>query len=1075
MPALLSHGVVALQARDWRDTVGQSGMTPTAFSFLIPVFVVAIAAPFLCIFCIRKRRQVVPVRPAPRAKKPALRRAEARERLNEVTEASNVTGVPDASRDGSNGDQTEIETQSVLERECAICLSTLHAPAPPEPAKLSDTPITDEAAKPPSITAVSPEFEAILKLQVCGHEFHAECLTSWFVLRKTSCPICRSVYFTKEAMQQYDAEEDAAVGGATPATVEAHVPPPRVANWRYFLHGHSLARRQGQPQFEMQNRAAGEEAAQQPARARFFRRRDIFHVKHQVTHNCSTTMDTKVADLPPVIEPEPTTAWTPANASAIRMERPAASATPPDTGEHTSPPAKRRREDRERTRVSRACDRCKKKKTRCTGTCPCKLCLTSGLPCEFTAPYTRGRLPSVRVDDSAMSSENSRAPLPENTSSQDAALPPFQYPRIYPGPSIDRSVFSTADNLNTPNDYATHARSSRNSPEPQGAQRDQQGHYVGSSSAVSFLIRIQKRLHQNSSLSHDSTIFTFGDAPLPEVDPPLFVLPKPDAQRLVERYFDYAAPTHRFLHRPSIESLVDEFYETQGEMRGREDVKAKAALLMVVFAQAQAYMPPGSTVQDNSSRYYFAAEHLLSKERGAVRLASVQARLLQCFYLLTQSRINHCWSLFGALSHLAFAIGLNRGRKCDPSSTVDYVELESRRRLFWCAYSLDKYLAAALGRPRTFKDEDIDQELPTVVNDNDLHPTYIIPTSPGSHSVMLAPVEHIKLTRIVSHVLRDLYSIRPPILALRIELSSRYTSDLHDWRNSLSRFLSDSGVDGGIDSHLLIPIYQRQRSVLNLAYHHALLLIHRPFLLRDFASLTHMPTHPNWGQNAGIDTSANVSACLEAAMAIVRVVDDVFTSSNLFRSFWFTQYYAFCAVVVLYIYRIQQHLVTPGKCEGYFAAGQKCQRQLESVSETDCLARRYCLVLEELRVEAARQTGKLSNTTASSLPPQTITPSASEATLQDASANLSLPTPTPQTDTTASPPGLTNAMYNNSNIPHTPDSASFNPSFLPDDNFMFDLASWPQFDSLVTGGIGMFDGAGFQGDNGFGFGNFNML
>lgn len=111
----------------------------------------------------------------------------------------------------------------------------------------------------------------------------------------------------------------------------------------------------------------------------------------------------------------------------------------------------------------------------------------------------------------------------------------------------------------------------------------------------------------------------------------------------------------------------------------------------------------------NSARYFFASEHQLKNERGAVRLASVQARLLQCFYLLTQSRINHCWSLFGTLSHLAFAIGLHRGRKCDPSSTVDYVELESRRRTFWCAYSLDKYLAAALGRPRTFKDEDIDQ------------------------------------------------------------------------------------------------------------------------------------------------------------------------------------------------------------------------------------------------------------------------------------------------------------------------------------------------------------------------------
>lgn len=92
-----------------------------------------------------------------------------------------------------------------------------------------------------------------------------------------------------------------------------------------------------------------------------------------------------------------------------------------------------------------------------------------------------------------------------------------------------------------------------------------------------------------------------------------------------------------------------------------------------------------------------------------MRLASVQARLGQCFYLLAQSRVNHCWSLFGTMAHLAFAIGLNRGRRCDPSTTVDYVELESRRRCFWVAYTLDKYLAAALGRPRTFKDEDIDQ------------------------------------------------------------------------------------------------------------------------------------------------------------------------------------------------------------------------------------------------------------------------------------------------------------------------------------------------------------------------------
>ncbi|CAO2652204.1 Nn.00g004870.m01.CDS01 [Neocucurbitaria sp. VM-36] len=210
MPAISSRevqaGVHALQIREWRNTVGQSGMTPTAFAFLIPVFVVAVATPFLCAFCIRKRRQAQPIIPV--SKKPALRRAEARARLESVTEISNVTKDLRPLHTGSNEVKERVtETRSFLEKECAICLSTLHAPSPPEPAKLSEVPVTDEAAKPLSTNDLAThEPESILRLHVCGHEFHAECLVSWFVLRKTSCPICRAEYYTKEAMQLHDEE-----------------------------------------------------------------------------------------------------------------------------------------------------------------------------------------------------------------------------------------------------------------------------------------------------------------------------------------------------------------------------------------------------------------------------------------------------------------------------------------------------------------------------------------------------------------------------------------------------------------------------------------------------------------------------------------------------------------------------------------------------------------------------------------------------------------------------------------------------------------------------------------------------
>jgi hypothetical protein len=55
--------------------------------------------------------------------------------------------------------------------------------------------------------------------------------------------------------------------------------------------------------------------------------------------------------------------WVALNRNHDLAEVTATSATTPSNAESSdqrSPPAKRRREDRERTRVSRACDRCKK-------------------------------------------------------------------------------------------------------------------------------------------------------------------------------------------------------------------------------------------------------------------------------------------------------------------------------------------------------------------------------------------------------------------------------------------------------------------------------------------------------------------------------------------------------------------------------------------------------------------------------------------------------------------------------------------------------------------------------------------
>lgn len=374
---------------------------------------------------------------------------------------------------------------------------------------------------------------------------------------------------------------------------------------------------------------------------------------------------------------------------------------------------------------------------------------------------------------------------------------------------------------------------------------------------------------------------------MPNLDPSFFMLPQKEiTQQLLERYFDFAVPTHRFLHRPTIEAWFEEFYATSGSMSRQDEAPAQIAVLFMVFAQASLYTPTAeaedTASSDASARYFLAAEHQLKRERGKVRLTSVQARLAQCFYLLSKSRINHCWSLFGTTAHLVLAIGLNRGRRAESSGATRRIETECRRRVFWCAYVLDKYLAAALGRPRTLREEDIDQDLPSCIDDSDL--ALEEPSARLGHGqpLMRAALAHIKLSRIVDKILRDLYPLWPLSTSTRLGITAQCSRALKEWYDEEADFLDSGRVNTG----LLLPIYQRQRNVLCLAYWHATILAHRPFLL---ARLSKARARNNPQREFSLpeqQVDANIQECLQAAVNICNLVDELIRAKMMFKAFW---------------------------------------------------------------------------------------------------------------------------------------------------------------------------------------------
>jgi hypothetical protein len=152
-----------------------------------------------------------------------------------------------------------------------------------------------------------------------------------------------------------------------------------------------------------------------------------------------------------------------------------------------------------------------------------------------------------------------------------------------------------------------------------------------------------------------------------------------------------------------------------------------------------------SLLTHNSGNFFAEAERRLSKEAGPVRLESVQARLAQCIYLLASSRINQAWYIFGTATQMILALGLHRKRISQTSGASSaLVEIECRKRVFWSAYTLDRYLCVILGRPRVFRDEDVDQYLPERINDADLGRGRAKMKSAYNRCVSDGPIFHAK-------------------------------------------------------------------------------------------------------------------------------------------------------------------------------------------------------------------------------------------------------------------------------------------------------------------------------------------
>jgi hypothetical protein len=413
------------------------------------------------------------------------------------------------------------------------------------------------------------------------------------------------------------------------------------------------------------------------------------------------------------------------------------------------------------------------------------------------------------------------------------------------------------------------------------------------------------------------------------------------------------------LHRPTVESWFDivsnNFASSQPLFAGLG--RAKTSIVLSVLAVACIHeekargdsgLSPefGNTSPLQSDELFCEALRLTEGETGFPKLESAQARLIQVLYLLMSSRFNQAWYAFGHALQVLSAMGLHRRedrKRPSPSYTRDYIQEQCRKRTFWVAYTLDKYLGVIFGRPRHYHDDDIDQDFPDAVNDEDM--TSSGPRESDTDCHIDSLVSHAKLAQIAERISREVYSIKPVPDDERLAASHRLGAELRQWRSSLPPFL------GAINPSSLIPSFRRQAMALRMSYSHAVMLAHRPFLLKN--TVRHSDDLRQLARES-------IAECIKAAQSVLEVVDRMAREGRLFHAFWWTHYVCFCALVIVYVWTIQESNNNPTVAERrkILDQAERCLNHLAQATATNSPSRKYSIILQELRAEAKRKTAK---------------------------------------------------------------------------------------------------------------------
>jgi hypothetical protein len=291
--------------------------------------------------------------------------------------------------------------------------------------------------------------------------------------------------------------------------------------------------------------------------------------------------------------------------------------------------------------------------------------------------------------------------------------------------------------------------------------------------------------------------------------------PRLVSDQLINIFFQEWAPLYPVVHRPTILKAYEQFLNNTDSLKN--DVHAMAQLNLIFGIAALS-----SNSRTNQDPTFFEENWTAPLDAFASQtsVASLQCFVLAQVYCMTKADYRSLLRYRALGVDICHQLDLHQNLE-DTSSNP--LEGETRKKVFWCQYVLDRFSSALTGMPTLLREDDILTEYPVDVDDENVTETGFLPTLPGESTRISSALALFSVSRILNNVLDDLFPSKPSY-DVYVPKMHTVAGQLDDWLSSLAPHLRLEFSQDKPSTN----VTSSRSPLLSLVYYFIRSLIHRP-------------------------------------------------------------------------------------------------------------------------------------------------------------------------------------------------------------------------------------------------------